>query len=368
MLLAAAALQAWVSLLHHASAIDDESIKESASLSPAFVSWGNKKESREGIDIMALLNYMNDSAGIPGPAYEPNQPDDLYIIRMREERDEPTTIIPTYDLSMNTYWKHRVGFRRRELTDGLNFIDSSLQIVLAENLTSWPRIQEAIANDNSFPILINWDGTENCTVGTSEACCDSPMDPSGSIALSKAVPVLRFMAPHDCEYRLLSPTGHVLNMASTTDKEGGWSAKFASNHKQHPYHQKVPRLVYRGPHTDVAAKLSAPLTDVVEFKEDEDYDWDHFQKYVAVLDVDTKHYPQLLCQNSVVFKVSRRSIHDDGNALGNSAVSDSLIKPNSHKNMDISSCDTIDETTVLRHVCWYAETVGALRSSRARLI
>jgi hypothetical protein len=42
-----------------------------------------------------------------------------------------------------------------------------------------------------------------------------------------------------------------------------------------------------------------------------------------VLDVDTKHYPQLLCQNSVVFKVSTRNTTTE--TMGRSAVSDSFF-------------------------------------------
>jgi hypothetical protein len=304
LLIVAAALQAWVSLLHHSNILEDEIRKEEALLDVApNLSWG-KKNGKGGIDLLPLLKFVNDSASITGPSYEPNQPDDFYIILTDEETGNPT-----FQLSMNTYWKHPVSFRRRELTDGLNFIQSSIQERLPaaanNNATTaaWPRIIKAISNGNTIPLFINWDGTENCT----NTCCDSgKMDPSGTLRLTDSVPVFRFVAPRNCRYRLLSPTGHVLKLASSRSKEE-WTLKFQTNEKQHPYHQKVKRVVYRGKSLEVQTKLKAmnnnATVDVLDYNQDEDYDWDNFQKYVAVLDVDTLHYPQLMCQNSVVLKV-----------------------------------------------------------------
>ena len=163
------------------------------------------------------------------------------------------------------------------------------------NTTAWPRISSAISDGKDFPLLISWDGSENCT----DTCCNHDMDPSGTFPMDDAVPVLRFVAPPDCRHRLLSPTGRVLQLASRDANT--WPDKFKANDQQHPYHQKIKRIVYRG---RVAVSEHPAIMDVLAYAETEQYDWDNFQKYVAVLDIDTLHYPQLLCQNSVILKVS----------------------------------------------------------------
>jgi hypothetical protein len=289
-LLLAVAIQAVSSLLHHVSAMQDEQLKQTyeASISP-LVSWPRE----EGIDLQAILKFINASAGIPGPSYEPNQPDDLYIVTTQADSGMS---LPTFLLSMNTYWKHPVAFRRRALTDGLNFVESSIEQRLAVNLTNWPRLERAISVGD-FPILINWDPSDNCT----NVCCDSPFDPSGTIAKNGKIPVMRFISPHSCSHRLFVPTGNVLQLAKKEPQE--WTTQFQTNQHQHPTNQKIPRIVYRGLNPKIR-QFHQERASLLDFVDDvsPNYDLGHLQKYVGVLDVDTLDYPQLLCQNSVVLR------------------------------------------------------------------
>jgi hypothetical protein len=86
--------------------------------------------------------------------------------------------------------------------------------------------------------------------------------------MDSAVPVLRFVAPPDCRHRLLSPTGRVLQLASR-DASSLAGAEFKANDEQHPYHQKVKRIVYRG---RLAVRQHPGIMDVLDYSETEPYE------------------------------------------------------------------------------------------------
>ena len=146
---------------------------------------------------------------------------------------------------------------------------------------------------------------------------------------------------------------------TTTDAAGtSWTDKFQTNEQQHPYHQKVKRIVYRG---RMAIHPHPTIMDIMDYAETEpSYDWDNFQKYIAVLDIDTLHYPQLLCQNSVILKVS-------------------YYEPRFGKFSHISRCLTLlpylfatmaflDDTQVHGYVCGIYTALDTLHSSGARFV
>jgi hypothetical protein len=300
-------------LLHSPTSLDENQkewkqtyLSSSLSLLP-FVQW-----EKPGIDIRVLLIFMNDSAGITGPTYEPLQPDDLYIIQEQHPPTTPNDVTQgslTYQISLNTYWKHPVSFRRRELTDGLNFLDSTFASLSTANLTtSWPRIRAAVSENKSFPLLIQWEERSSTTTTTpcQDECCDRIENLNGTIptaSSSSPIPIVRFMASRNCKFRILCPSMTMLRLAKDDDGQL-WKERFQSNEQQHPFSQKIKRIVYRGPKnlTDINKML-----DVLHYDPSEPYEMDHFQKYLAVLDIDSMQYPQMMCQNSVVLKVRYES-------------------------------------------------------------
>lgn len=306
MLLLAAIFQVLVSFLQHESVGDSASsasVKEELFISPdRLVEWsGSSKKS--GVDLKPMMEFLNKTAGVPGPAYGNHQPDDLYILLN-------TGSSISFELSMNTYWKHPVSFRRRELTDGLNFLESTIEERFKNNKSSWPLLASTLENNSSsFPILINWDRSDNCTGDAEYYCCNRPFDPSGTIRMSGNVPIMRFISPWDCKYRLLIPTGDVLKLATKDASE--WAQKFKIQDDQFPWDKKIPRVVHRGPiniHPEATQQKilqtlgESTLFENVEYKPNENYDLTNFQNYTAALDIHTLFYPQLLCQNSVVLK------------------------------------------------------------------
>jgi len=304
MLVSAAIFQALVSFLQHESVEDSAtsaSTKEDLLIAPdPLVEWS---EASVGIDLTPMMDFLNKSAGIPGPAYQNHQTDDLYVLTNSESAI-------SFELSMNTYWKHPVSFRRRELTDGLNFLQSTIEERLQNNKDSWPKLTSALEqNGSSFPILINWDRSDNCTEDANYYCCDRPFDSSGTIRMSSNVPIMRFIAPWKCKYRLLIPTGDVLKLA--TSNASDWAQRFRNQDKEFPSHRKIPHVVHRGPLNIQPENLQqqirrtldeSALFEDLDYNVNEQYDLTNFQNYTAALDVHTLFYPQLLCQNSVLLK------------------------------------------------------------------
>lgn len=235
-LMTAAVLQAWVTLLEHAvmgPPTDMLSAAELASISP-HVEWDG-----DGIQLLPLLKFLNESADIPGPNFEPNQPDDLYILDKDEAGD------PRWLISMNGYWKHKVSFRRRELTTGLDFIESSVKRFVT-NMTGYPRIQKAL-QEGGFPFVVNWDSTQNC----STACCDESyeMDPSRHIKTNDFIPVLRLIAPPTCHHRLFTPTAKVMHLAMETTQQ--WDDKMRESQAQFKRQDMKQKVVWRGDDRDI---------------------------------------------------------------------------------------------------------------------
>ena len=341
-LFAATVLQLFSSFLHHMWTPQDvQSIQEQASLSPHVV-WDDG-----GIELMPMLRFINESAGIPGPNFHPNQPDALYLLERDDDDDDDEKKKKTnktrFVMSMNTYWKHKVSFRRRQLTTGLNFLESSVRKLDGERFR-WPRLTRAIEHPGGFPFLLNWDSTQNCT----RACCDEryEMDPSQHIVTNGRVPVLRHVAPPTCQHRLFIPTALVLELAKTNPEEWHQQIQTFQNQTEYKRSNQSPKVVWRGTNPQVEAyvqsrtnlfegksKTQAQLcrgreelshdfcdlsTLVLPYKEgDDSFSPAMFQQHAAVLDVDALQYPVLMCQNSVVLKAS----HNRSDTV------DSFVKP-----------------------------------------
>ena len=297
-LIAAGSLQAWVSLLQHVApqAIDKTELHEHLSSLSPHLTWDN-----EGIDLLEVLTFLNKSAGVLGPSYEPAAPDSLYLLT--KDPDQNGTE-PKWEISFNAYWKHKVAFRRRELTFGLDYVESTIKR-FAENKTAWPRILQAL-EEGGFPFLINWDSSLNCT----NTCCDEQyvLDPSKQIRTDGHIPVMRLVAPPDCRFRLFIPTAPTLLYSSKDTSE--WPKKLEENELKYPRTGHVHKVAWRGTDPTIATEMTKnkELFEVIPIVEKQEFELDEYQKYAAVLDVDTLQYPKLFCQNSVVLKTEPKCI------------------------------------------------------------
>ena len=250
-LIAGILLQTVISGLQHAaeaSKQDVESVDERKSIVP-HVRWANNET---GIDLMPLLEFMNASAGSTG--YDPYQPDCLYMLEKRDpdspKQDTKGKVYPetNFSMSMNGYWKHKVSFRRRELTTNLDFIDACVDR-MEQDWSLWPRLHRAIMEEGGFPFYINWDSMSHCQ----NACCDElyPLDRSRNIATGAHVPVMRLLAPRYCKYRLFVPTARLIQIGKERPEE--WTDSFLLNEQRYTKANRTNKVVWRGNNSAVDA-------------------------------------------------------------------------------------------------------------------